>query len=378
MQDQMSTTQETSEKIDFNAFVPASETVGADESQFETEETDDDPGAQQEETQTTQTETETPQEPAATPETPAQPDATTETTDTAQPQQPSWEELVKAQNKADVLAQLGDKTEILKELGISDFVISLHQFMENGGDVKKYLRANANDYSTMSDDDVILEGIRLEEPNASEKVIARLYKKEMEKYGFDPDVDDEDEKEYAEFQKKKKADEYRSKLLENQKQFTVPPVKEKSSEDASKQEAERLTAEQQQKQFEEGKNKILGSEQTKKLLTEKIVTTSQGYRFEVPNSQDLVDMATGEKSFLSQFLKEDGTYDLDHWFAVTAFATNRQNYENALINYGKTKAIKETIEEDENPIQRDASRQAAPVQKTAIQLLNEQGREFRN
>jgi hypothetical protein len=283
-----------------------------------------------------------------------------------------WFEAIKGVDKKDVLSKLGSKSEVMKALGLSEFVINLNDYYERTGDAEAYLRANAIDYAKMPDDEAILEGIRREKPGAPESVVQRLYQKEMEKYETDPDVYDAETVQYGNYLKKEKADEYRSKFIEDQKKFSFP-AKEAPSNDTDAANAQAA----EQAKIEAINKGIVENDATKKILSDKLLRIGgkDGYNFDAGDPQELVDMAVGKKNFFDMFSKEDGSVDLDLFYAVAAFAKNRANYEKSLIDHGRSLANKEHTEDD-NAIQRD--RAGAAKELSAWQNLERNGIAVKN
>ncbi|GAB3024351.1 hypothetical protein GCM10027051_31220 [Niabella terrae] len=367
------------EGLDFSNFsaLPETDNLGdPTEEQTTTEEvkTEDEPAPENPEAAEADPEEPTPAEaPEAdaveqTEVTPETPTSESETETAAQ----DWKELVRNQSKAEVLSLLGDKDEILKELGISEFVINLQKHMEANGDAKKYLEVHAKDYGSMSDEEVILEGIRAEKPKAPESVIRKLYAKELAKYETDPDEDDEDAAELNDYLRKEKADEYRQKFIDEQKKLAIPEKPDTSEADRQKAEADAKVAADAEAKAKEFRQKIIDSAAAKDLVSSKIlkIGDKRDYNFEVSDPQELIDMATGDKNFFSLFLNKDGELDMDHWFATAAFAKNRKLYESSLVNYGKTLANKDIIESTENPPNR-AVAATSPTTVDPFLALNE-------
>ena len=275
----------------------------------------------------------------------------TQVTEKVEATDQDWKKVLKDQKLDEVIAELGDKKAILKALGISDFVIDLNDHFQKNGDVKKYMEVASRNYGEMDDDSVILEAIRSAHPNAPDNVVKRLLAKELDAYKSDPEVDDDETKELNAYLKKEKADKYREQLIAEQQKFLIPeqrPVSEtvdtKSQEQLDKEAA-------QEQEVLALVNKINEDPETKKLLSDKklLIGGEAKYQFAVDNPEELRQMATGEKNFFGLFLREDGSFDMGKWYATAAFTKNQADYEKALINYGKTLALKEHVDSDENP-----------------------------
>ena len=360
-----STVEAQKSRIDLSAFKPVEEnydespTATEHDSTSEPQESDEAQAAEstssEDVTQTTVKESTEVDAPAEESADPAEEPAVTD-----------WRKVLKEQKPEEVIAELGDKKAILKALGISDFVIDLNDHYQNHGDVRKYLDVASRNYAEMSDDAVIREAIRSAHPNAPDKVIEKLVAKEIKDFEYDPEVDDEETKELNSYLKKEKADQYREKLIAEQQKFLIPeaqPVTE-SDDEKAKQMAETEAA--QQKEVQALISKINEDPETRRILTEKkvLIGGDAKYQFAISDPDELRQMATGEKNFYSMFLREDGTFDMAKWYATAAFTKNQSDYENALINYGKTLALKEQIEADENPPSKEAV--PAPAKRKSI------------
>lgn len=250
-----------------------------------------------------------------------------------------WKEAIKKADHKEVLSTIGDKPELLKALGVPDFALKMLDHIEKGGDPADFIKINSVDYSKMTDDDAILAGIREENPGAPEAVIKKIFDKEMEKYETDPDVYDPETVEYGNYLKKGTADKYRNQLIEKQKQFAIPAAKAPETAAPAVDPAE-------QAKIDEINLKISESETTKKLISDKkiFIGGKDGHKFDIENPQDYVDYATGKKNLFSKFAKEDGSVDLDLFYATVAFIENREKYESAAIGHGMTKANRAEIE----------------------------------
>lgn len=250
-----------------------------------------------------------------------------------------WKEAIKKADRKEVLSTIGEKSELLKALGVDDFTMKILDHIEKGGDPAEFIKVNSVDYSKISDDDAIMAGIREDNPGAPESVIKKIFDKEMEKYETDPDVYDQETVEYGNYLKKGTADKYRNQLIEKQKNFAIPAAKAPEPAAPAVDPAE-------QAKIDEINLKISESETTKKLISDKKITIGgkDGYKFEIENPQDYVDYATGKKNLFSKFAKDDGSVDLDLFYATVAFIENREKYDSAAIGHGMTKANRTEIE----------------------------------
>lgn len=252
-----------------------------------------------------------------------------------------WEDAIKGVDKKELIAKLGDKREILEALGVSKFVIDLNEHYDRTGNADDYLQMMGIDYDKLGDDEVILDGIRRENPKAPESVVQKLYKKELEKYETDPEQFDKESVELGTYLKKVAADKFRESAKENQSKFIIPktdPKKDDSKEVGRQAEAEKIN------------KSIVESSSSQSLLSEKILKLGgeNEYKYEVKNPQDFVDYATGKSNFFSLFANEDGSLDIDKFYATVALATDRKGYEKSLIEHGKSLVRKEQLEEEGN------------------------------
>lgn len=267
-----------------------------------------------------------------------------------QPTQIPWEEAIKAIDKSEVLGKLGDPREILKALGVSDFIIDMSQHYNEKGNVDEYLKARAINYDSYTDEQIFREKINREHPTASEKVREKILATEMAKYEVAEDVDGPEDIELKNYLKAEDAKKIREALKAEQAKFQIPSkTPEELAASTPKAIIEKHIAEQQ-KLLEQEKEKIeqvnSADPRTQQLVTDRKVKLHGDSVFEVPNVDQILRLTTLKEDFFDLFRGADGRPDLNRWYKVAAFATNIDAYEKALYDLGRSAAVRQELEEN--------------------------------
>lgn len=180
-------------------------------------------------------------------------------------QQPqlSWQEVLKQQQPEQVLSELGyDKStiELTKEIANNEKMLAFYKHWKENGNVKDYLKEIETDYSKMPAEEVMRHQLRQEYPNATERQLEILYKKEVvDKYQLDVNQYTEDEVEEGRLLLEAKADKFRNDLITNQSKFLLPePTKTETVVDNSQELA--------QKEFEAYKHTVNSNQLTQGLI----------------------------------------------------------------------------------------------------------------
>lgn len=222
-----------------------------------------------------------------------------------------------------------------------DFIKGVVEFYEKTGDITPYLQAKTMDFGSMSDEEIMRRELREQYSELSDKAFDKLFKQEvLDKYKLDEDEWGEDEAELGRELLKVQASKARQKYLDWQKNFTAPEPAQVQDNTA-----ELL------KQFEES---VRSSEATRQILDAKKISIQVGddaFQYELPNADALVDMTIDNDKFFQQFSPEEGKLDYNKWYKTVAYSQNPEQFEKALINFGKTLGRTEVTKELKNPSQ---------------------------
>lgn len=290
----------------------------------------------------------------ASPETPSQVEPTHEPVKPAEPQR---QEPVKPVTLQEVLRQHQPEA-IFKELGYDDqlvnFVNGLKEIdpkmvaflntWKSGGDIQSYLKEMSTDYSEMPAEEVMRHQLRQEYPNASEKQLDILYRKEVaEKYNLLSD--DETELEEGRLLLEAKADKYRQDFATKQQDFLLPKAPEPKPVAPSQEELQR------QKDFEAYQSTVSNHELTKNIIASKQFSLGEGdEKFNYPvNPNELTDLLFDSEKWASTLYSEDGTPKVEHQLLVAAVAKYGMQFLNEYANHYKSLGRKAVIDPLENP-----------------------------
>ena len=257
----------------------------------------------------------------ATPQTPAQPTV-------------DWREEIKRDPKA-----------VLKEIGFNDFAIEINEHIKNGGDPADYLAAKSIDYSKISDNDLLKEDIRKQYPTLSPSQINLMFNR---KYTPAEDALEED-KEF--FTAQLQADAYRvrqSKIAEQQKFKIAAPIVQSNNNEQQRQqqEADQLAqSEATRKWFNE-------HEASKSLMTSKRVTLNLGengkFNFDISKPEFVTKAMTDGTLWQKLTSTKQGEPDVMKLQKIILYASNPEQFENDLVNYGRSLSLPNLVAEGQN------------------------------
>lgn len=263
----------------------------------------------------------------------------------------SWQEVLKQQQPEQVLSELGyDKStiELTKEIANNEKMLAFYKHWKENGNVKDYLKEIETDYSKMPAEEVMRHQLRQEYPNATERQLEILYKKEVvDKYQLDVNQYTEDEVEEGRLLLEAKADKFRNDLITNQSKFLLPePTKTETVVDNSQELA--------QKEFEAYKHTVNSNQLTQGLINSKYLTVGEGsdkYTLPIDNPQKVLDVLYDSDSWSKAFFDEkDGQFipNIEKQLFISAAVLDHKSIINSLINHGKTLGKKEAVAPIEN------------------------------
>jgi len=326
--------------VNNNTDSPVATPIEITENKAETSQTDG---------ETVATTTDLPAAETASPETPSQPTEEVVTQpETVAPQKPVTLQEVLRQNQPEA---------ILKELGYDDnlvgFVKDLKELdpkmvnflntWKSGGDIQTFLREMTTDYTKMPAEQVMRNQLKAEYPNASERQLDVLYKKEVvEKYNLNSD--DESEIEEGRLLLEAKADKHRADFLKNQQNFLLPKAPEPKPEQPD------MELVRRQQDFEEYKSVVNQHELTKNILSSKQFSLGEGAdKFSMPvNPQDLIDVLFDSDKWSATLVNQDGSPKVEHQLLVAAVAKYGMKFMNEYAKHFKSLGSNEVIDPLEN------------------------------
>lgn len=226
-----------------------------------------------------------------------------------------------------------------------DFIKGVVDYYEKTGDLTPYLQAKLVDFNGMSDEDVMRRNLREQYPDVSDKAFDRLYKQQIvDKFKIDADEWGEDDAELGRELLKSEASKARQKYIDWQNGFKAPePVQSQEAEQGNAEVEEAL------RQFEQS---VRSSQLTNQIMNDKRIGFKIGdseFNYEVQDAQSLVDMTLDNNKFFQQFAAGEGQLDYSKWYKTVAYSQNQEQFEKALVNYGKTLGREEVTKEIKNP-----------------------------
>ena len=315
------------------------------------------------------TTTDLPAAETASPETPSQTETVVEP---VKPVEVQAQEPVKPISLQEVLRNNQPEV-ILKELGFDDNLVGfLKEFKEldpkmvaflntwkTGGDIQAYVKEMSTDYTKMPAEEVMRHKLRQEYPNASERQLDILYRKEVaEKYNLQSD--DETEAEEGRLLLEAKADKYRTDFTQRQQQFLLPKAPEPKADQPN------LELERQKQEFEAYKSVVAQHDLTKNILATKQFSIGEGAeKFNFPvDPQGLTDLLYDSGKWAASLYNEDGSPKVEHQLLVAAVAKYGKEFLTEYAKHFKSLGGKAVIDPLENakPVDgvQPAPTQAAP------------------
>jgi hypothetical protein len=235
-----------------------------------------------------------------------------------------------------------DIKELLKKAGISDFAIEIDQHMKNGGRAEDYLNAKAIDYTKISDDSLLKSDLRKQYPTLQPHQIDLMFERK-----YSPLTMDENDVEFANIQKQADAYKVRQTAIAEQQKFKIAePIQQQPDNTFQERQAEAL------RQAEESRRWFNEHEATKALMTSKRVALNLGengtFNFEVSQPDFIMKAITDPATWGKLTATKTGEPDVVKLQKIVLYAANPEQYENDLVNYGKTLKLPELVDEGRN------------------------------
>ena len=259
--------------------------------------------------------------------------AATVTETPAAPAATNWKDALKS----------ADPKEILKELGFNEFAIEINEHLKNGGDAADYLSAKAVDYNKISDADILKADLKKQYPSFTADQINLLFE---DKYDTSEEVDDR-KKQIKELNLQADAYNSRQAKISEQQKFKIPV-----SAQVQNSEQQAAITQQQQAQVEAARQWFAEHEATKNLINSKRVALSLGdngtFNFNIERPELLMKAVTDGETWQKLTLNKQGEPDVAKMQKIALYAFNPEQFENDLVNYGKSLALPKILEEGQN------------------------------
>ena len=265
------------------------------------------------------------------------------------------QEVLRQQQPDFILRELGyddDKIGFIQELkDLDPKMVNFLNLWKSNGDVTGYLKELSTDYSKMPVEEVMRHQLRQEYPQATERQLELLFKKEViDAYGIDPDVYSEEEVEAGRELLEAKAAKFRSSLIEKQQSLLLPE------------------APQMQSQYDDGaeyleiyKENVNNSSFTRNMYSTGQISVGEGeskFNFSV-NPNEVTDLLYDSDKWsdtLFEKYKDDKGRDVvipnvEHQMLVATVAKYGKSFINALAKHYISIGAKQVIDPIDNPSQ---------------------------
>lgn len=285
------------------------------------------------------------------------------------PQEADWRQVLKK----------AQPNEVLTEIGLDEKMVNFLNFWREGGDPKEYLKILTTDFEKMPAEELMKHQLRKEYPNASERQIELLFKREViDKFQLDPERFEEEQVEEGKLLLDAYAGKFRGDFIKEQqsKLFQAPP---KAEEKPNTELAE------QQALVDNARQSLLNSTVYKNVLSNNSIVIGEGdeaFKFPV-NPNELPDVIYDSEKFVRELfqLKESGGKpqlipDIEKQVLTAAVAKHGMKLFVEMAKHFKAIGSKKAITPIENPSpvgqQSAAVRDAVP--DTPAAMLAKYGR----
>lgn len=273
-----------------------------------------------------------------------------------EPQQPQQQTSATPSFNLDEEIKKIDRKEMLKKLGVNDFIIGMDEHYLKGGKVDDYVYARGVDYNQVSDEDLIKDDYRKRFPNFTKEEIDRMFNR---KFGTNDSMLDE-EKEDRLLELKAEGHLRRQSKIQEQQQFKFPdPLQTKDDAYEQWKQQSKVAQEQYQNQVNFYNNHAA----TKALNESKRVAINFGEGVQplkiVVDKPELITRAiTDDGTIMNKLMTtQSGEPDVEKEQLFTLFAFNPQKFIQTIFNYGMQQGVyKKLVNENQN-----AQKPTAPV-----------------
>lgn len=205
-------------------------------------------------------------------------------TETPQQAKIDWREMLKQEQSKTVLT----------ELGYDEKMVNFLEFWKSGGDVQQYIKELNTNYAEMPAEELMKHQLKREYPNASERQIELLYKREVvDKFQLDPDRFDEQEIEEGRLLLDAYASKFRGEIIKEQESRLLPPSPSTDNELKDKGLAE------QQSLVDNAKQDLIQSDFYREVLKNNAIVIGEGndsFKFPI-DAKELPDIIYDSEKF---------------------------------------------------------------------------------
>lgn len=233
--------------------------------------------------------------------------------------------------------------EIDKHPFLKDFI---EHYLSNGN-ANAYLEARGVDWDKKEDVEVLRSKFERENSDLDPKIREKIWKRELaDKYKMKSDLTQEEmeseDYEIAQGLLKRDANKARGEFKETQKKFTV---------------AERKQEEKPQQQFDRDtyKRQVLAEKDVDSFMKSKLLKlgikneSGQSFGFEPSKPDQIIEMMTDDREFLKTFYDFNSKkVDRIKQAKIYAYASNPDEFEQQLVDFGKTLGLEDRLKELKN------------------------------
>lgn len=243
-----------------------------------------------------------------------------------QPENPfaKYGDKIKSWDDVDKLLQKAEQSPFK-----DDYIRKVAETYEAKGSLEDFFKAHSTDWKAMSPEEVLKNKISEQYAGIDKKHIDKIWQKEKAKYGLDPDENTEDEIELGMALMERDANMYREEKIKAQEGYFQPkpePV-----------------------DVEKIRQTVANIPSVKTLLDSKKLSYKIGdkdFNVEVKDPSAVMETLVDERNFINQFIKPDGTADVEAWIDVVSYAQNREGVRQALIDFGRQMGKVDVIDTD--------------------------------
>src|SRR5579859_364377 len=277
--------------------------------------------------------------------------------------------------------------EVLKAQGFDENFIKLAKVYKEEGNISRYVTAMSTDFGKMPSEEIHRLNIQREYPNATPEQLELLYESEVkDRFKLDPEKYDPEgiDSKAARVKMEMEAQKLRDKFTQDNEALKLP-TRDTQAEIQQQQQAATQRA-------QAAVDELLGHDFSKSVLTDKkivlkglsIKDESGKVTSEIPDftmeleDPEIIKGVITEPGKLAQFTKgADGKPDPEVLWQMGLFVTNRQAYNQALINYGKMLGKEELVENAYNA-PRSTGTQGTPGKESLNEAFANRGKSGKN
>lgn len=251
------------------------------------------------------------------------------------------------------------------EIAKDPFLKGFIEHYMNTGNASAYLEAKGVDWDKKDDLEILRLKYERENADLDPKIRDKAWRRKIaEEYKIKPDLSQEEmeseDYEIAQGFLKRDANKARSEFKETQNKFQIVDRKQDDK--------------QQQQKFDPQayKQKVLEEKDVASFVKSKLLKlginndSGQAFGFEVPNPEQIVEMMVDDRKFLGTFYDfKNKAVDRAKQARIYAFAMNPDEYDQQLVDFGKTLGLEERLKETKNTDSRLDKKPADSLTKEA-------------